>query len=42
MPGTTLFTTSRMLSQREGQGLVIASRERVNIRNPRGLARIIE
>jgi len=42
MSGTTLYTASRMLSQWEEQGLVIAGRERVTIRNPHGLARIVE
>ena len=37
-----LFTASRMLSRWEEQGLVIASRERVVICNPHGLARIAE
>lgn len=42
MSGTTLYTVSRMLSSWEKQGLVIASRERVIICNPHGLARILE
>ena len=42
MSGTTLYTVSRMLSQWEEQELVIAERERVTIRNPHGLARIVE
>jgi len=42
MSGTTLYTASRMLSQWEEQELVIAGRERVTIRNPHGLARIVE
>jgi CRP-like cAMP-binding protein len=42
MSGTTLYTASRMLSQWDGQKLVIAGREKVIIRNPHGLARIIE
>jgi CRP-like cAMP-binding protein len=42
MSGTTLYTASRTLSQWEEQGLVIAGRERVIIRNPHGMARIIE
>jgi CRP-like cAMP-binding protein len=41
MSGTTLYTASRMLSQWERQGLVIAGREQVIICNPHGLARII-
>jgi DNA-binding transcriptional regulator YiaG len=39
---TTLFTASRVLSRWEEQGLVIAGREQVIIRNPHGLAGIIE
>jgi len=42
MSGTTLFTVSRMLSRWEEQGLVIASREQVIIRDPHGLTRLIE
>ncbi len=42
MVGTTLYTTSRMISQWEGQQLVVAGREKVIIRNPHGLIRIIE
>lgn len=42
MSGTTLYTASRMLSKWEEQALVIAGRERVIIRNPHGLARIVE
>jgi CRP-like cAMP-binding protein len=42
MSGTTLYTASRMLSQWEEQKLVIAGRKRVIIRNPHGLARIVE
>ncbi len=42
MSGTTLYTASRTLSQWEADGLVIAGRERVTIRNPHGLARIVE
>ena len=42
MSGTTLYTVSRLLSGWEKQGLVIASRERVIICNPHGLARILE
>lgn len=42
MSGTTLYTTSRMLSQWEEQDLVIAGRRRITICNPQGLARIIE
>jgi CRP-like cAMP-binding protein len=42
MSGTTLFTASRMLSRWEEQGLVISNREQVIIRNPHGLARLVE
>jgi CRP-like cAMP-binding protein len=42
MSGTTLYTASRTLSQWQGQELVLAGREKVIIRNPHGLARIIE
>ena len=42
MAGTTLFTVSRILSRWEDQGLVICSRERVVIRYPHGLLKIIE
>jgi len=42
MSGTTLFTVSRTLSRWEEQGLVIASREQVIIRNPNSLARLAE
>jgi CRP-like cAMP-binding protein len=42
MSGTTLFTVSRTLSRWEEQGLVIASREQVIIRNPHSLARLAE
>jgi CRP/FNR family transcriptional regulator, nitrogen oxide reductase regulator len=42
MSGTTLYTASRTLSEWEAEGLVIAERERVTIRNPHGLARIVE
>ena len=42
MSGTTLYTASCTLSQWEADGLVIAGRERVTIRNPHGLARIVE
>jgi CRP-like cAMP-binding protein len=41
MSGTTLYTASRMLSSWEKQGWVIASRERVIICNPHGLARVL-
>jgi len=42
MTGTTLFTVSRILSQWEGQGLVLASRERLVVRFPHGLVSIAE
>jgi CRP/FNR family transcriptional regulator, nitrogen oxide reductase regulator len=42
MTGTTLFTVSRILSQWESQGLVLASRERLVVRFPHGLVRIAE
>jgi CRP-like cAMP-binding protein len=42
MTGTTLYTVSRILSQWESQGLVLAGRERVVIRFPHGLVRIAE
>lgn len=42
MSGTTLFTTSRIISQWEQQGLVLAGRERVTIRRPHGLVCIAE
>ena len=42
MSGTTLYTVSRMLSQWERDGLVIAGREQVTLRNLQGLARIVE
>lgn len=42
MSGTTLYTVSRVLSQWERDGLVIAGREQVILRNPDGLARIVE
>jgi CRP-like cAMP-binding protein len=42
MSGTTLYTVSRILSRWEEEGLVIAERERVTVRNPHGLARIVE
>jgi hypothetical protein len=40
--GTGLYTASRTLSQWQGQDLIIAGREKVIIRNPHGLVRIIE
>jgi len=42
MSGTTLYTASRLLSQWQEQGLVLAGRERVTLRDPLGLARIVE
>lgn len=42
MTGTTLFTVSRVLSRWEEDGLVEAGRERVLIRNPRGMVVIAE
>ena len=42
MSGTTLFTVSRILSQWESKGLVLAGRERVVIRYPHGLVSIAE
>ncbi len=42
MSGTTLYTVSRLLSQWEAQELVIAGRERVTVRSPLGLARVVE
>jgi CRP/FNR family transcriptional regulator, nitrogen oxide reductase regulator len=42
MTGTTLFTVSRILSAWEEQGLVISKRERVILRSPHGLIKIIE
>ena len=42
MSGTTLYTASRTISLWQGQDLVIAGCEKVIIRNPHGLVRIIE
>jgi CRP/FNR family transcriptional regulator, nitrogen oxide reductase regulator len=42
MSGTTLYSASRILGQWKEQELVIASRERITIRNPHGLARIVK
>jgi CRP/FNR family transcriptional regulator, nitrogen oxide reductase regulator len=42
MTGTTLFTVSRLLTQWEKQGLIIADRERIVIRYPHGLVSIAE
>ena len=42
MSGTTLYTASRMLSQWEKQELVLTGREKIIIRNPHGLARLVE
>lgn len=42
MSGTTLFTASRVLNRWDEQGLVLANREQVIIRDPQGLAAIVE
>jgi CRP-like cAMP-binding protein len=42
MCGTTQYTASRLLSQWEEQGLVIAGREKVIVCNPHGLVKIVE
>ena len=42
MSGTTLYTVSRILSQWDSQGLVLAGRERLVIRFPHGLVSIAE
>jgi CRP/FNR family transcriptional regulator, nitrogen oxide reductase regulator len=42
MTGTTLYTVSRLLSQWESQGLIIADREHIVIRYPHGLVSIAE
>lgn len=42
MSGTTLYTASRMLKRWEEQGYVLTGREKVIIRNPHGLVRIVE
>lgn len=42
MSGTTLFTVSRILTQWESQGLVLAGREKLVIRFPHGLVKIAE
>ena len=42
MTGTTLYTVSRLLTQWENQGLIIADRERIVIRFPHGLVSIAE
>jgi CRP-like cAMP-binding protein len=42
MTGTTLYTVSRLLTQWEHQGLIIADRERIVIRYPHGLVTIAE
>lgn len=42
MTGTTLYTVSRILSQWESQGLVLAGREKLVIRFPHGLVTIAE
>jgi CRP-like cAMP-binding protein len=42
MSGTTIFTVSRILSQWEKQGLIVAGRERVTVKYPHGLVMITE
>ena len=42
MTGTTLYTASRLLSQWENQGLIVAERERIVIRDPHSLVLIAE
>ena len=42
MSGTTIFTTSRILSEWERQGLIETGRERVVIRRPHGLVCIAD
>jgi CRP-like cAMP-binding protein len=42
MTGTTIFSVSRILSEWERQGLIVAGRERVVICNPHELVRISE
>lgn len=42
MSGTTIFTTSRILSEWERQGLIETGRERIVIRRPHGLVTIAE
>ncbi len=42
MTGTTLYTVSRLLTQWENQGLIIADRERIVIRFAHGLVSIAE
>ncbi len=42
MSGTTLFTVSRILSHWDDQGLIIASREQVIIRDSNQLSKIVE
>lgn len=42
MSGTTLYTVSRILSQWEEQGLVLAGRGKVTIRYPHGLVAIAQ
>jgi CRP-like cAMP-binding protein len=42
MSGTTLYTVSRLLTQWESQGLVIADRGRIVIRYPHGLVSLAE
>ncbi len=42
LTGTTLFTTSRVLSRWEAQGIVRAGRQRLVIRNPHALVEVAE
>ncbi len=42
MTGTTLYTVSRILSQWERAGLIVAGREQVTLCNPHGLVTIAE
>lgn len=42
MSGTTLYTASRVLNDWQKQGLLIISRQRVVIRDPYGLAGLVE
>ena len=42
MSGTTLYTVSRVLTEWDRQGLIVAGRERIRILQPHGLVRIAE
>jgi CRP/FNR family transcriptional regulator, nitrogen oxide reductase regulator len=42
MSGTTLYTVSRVLTDWDRQGLIVAGRERIRILQPHGLVRIAE